>query len=84
MKPNRTCMTCGKKYLYCPTCEDMKDWPLWMLVWHDENCKKIYHILGFYTDKVYTKEEAKKKLSTCNINIDFPKKTQTIIDEIMR
>jgi hypothetical protein len=83
MKTNKICMTCGKKYYYCPNCEEMKNYPYWMSCWHDKNCKDIFEILGFYVDNIYSKEQAKEKLEACNLNNTFPIKIQNIINEII-
>ena len=62
---NRTCCICRTPYTYCYNCNEDKNKPMWMTVFHDDNCRKIYYTCSNYEVGHYgTKEEAKEKLET--------------------
>ena len=81
---NRICKTCGKQYYFCTNCNKTLNSPQWMLMWHDENCKKVFEIVSDYAQKHITKADAKKRLETCNMRVfyTFNEKIRTYIEEI--
>ena len=84
-KNNRTCVLCGSKYTYCPTCSDYANYPRWMGLFHDENCKKIFYTVNGYLEKAIPLKEAKEILQKCDLSVKD--KTSSIfanhIDEIL-
>ena len=64
----RTCLLCGKEYLYCNTCAKDKTKPAWMSEFHEENCKTLFQICTDFNMKFLTKDEAKKELLKCDIS----------------
>lgn len=85
MAKTRTCVLCGNKYSYCPTCPSDVDKPTWYFVFCGERCKTVNAILSAHTAGKLSKEEAKNRLSgidisDMNIKIDENLKH---IDEIM-
>lgn len=83
---NRKCVICGVRYTYCPGCGEDKDKPAWMSIFHDENCKNIYHITSNYIGNAITKEEAIEQLKECKINTTddynpvFKERIESILD----
>lgn len=82
---NRICKTCGKQYFYCTNCDKTLNSPQWMLMWHDENCKKIFEIVSDYAQKRISKADAKSKIQACNLQVyyTFKEKIRNYIDEIL-
>jgi hypothetical protein len=68
MQTNRTCYCCGKDYYYCPTCEDQKDLETWHIMFHDENCKDIFHTCREDFLKHITREKSIENLKKCNLD----------------
>ena len=64
----RTCLLCGEKYSYCPTCTPDKYKPTWMNEFHSENCKKIFDICTRYNMQLLSKEEAQAALEKCDLS----------------
>lgn len=62
MEHKRTCVVCGAEYSYCTGCADYAQYPKWMAVYHDKNCRSIYHALAGYMSGRLTKEQAKSQL----------------------
>ncbi len=81
---NRVCKTCGKEYYYCSNCDKTLNSPQWMLMWHDENCKNVFEIVSDYVQKHISKDEAKKRLSACDLTKEytFKESIRKYIDEI--
>ena len=82
---NRTCKTCGKQYFYCTNCDKTLNSPQWMLMWHDENCKKVFETVSDYAQKRISKEDAKSKIEACNLKVyyTFKEIIRNYIDEIL-
>ena len=64
----RECFLCGEKYNYCPTCSQDKTKPTWMAEFHDENCKDIFSICTRFNMQLFTKEEAREAIETCDLS----------------
>lgn len=65
---NRTCAICGKAYRYCPSCYEDRHLENWHIMFHDENCKNIFHIL---TDNYFSHisdTAAAEKLGKCDLS----------------
>ena len=56
-----------------------------MLMWHDENCKKIFEVASNYAQGAITKEDAKSELDGCNLRVfyTFKENIRTILEEIL-
>lgn len=67
-KLNRVCFTCGQKYSYCTDCYEDRHLETWHIMFHDENCKKIFNIINKHFYKYITTEEAIKLLKACNLS----------------
>lgn len=68
MANNRICLTCGKAYEYCGSCNDNLRFPVWMNIFDTENCKNIFETVSDYAQKMITKDCANEKLSKCNLS----------------
>lgn len=77
----RTCEICGTKYKYCNNCGEYQNYPRWMFLFHDENCRDIWSAINAYRAGTNTAYEAKKRLEKLDITnvVDVYKK---YIDEI--
>lgn len=82
MANNRICLVCGKAYEYCEHCSGNKS-PIWMNLYHDNNCRQIFHAVSDYNQKVITKEEGRERLSECDLNIELKDNFKKYVDEIM-
>jgi len=49
-RSTRKCIVCGKEYEFCGGCK-RKNKPSWMNLYHDENCKNIWHAITTFYDK---------------------------------
>lgn len=67
-KLNRVCCTCGQKYSYCTDCYEDRYLETWHIMFHDENCKKIFNIINKHFYKHITTEEAIKMLKACDLS----------------
>lgn len=83
---NRTCKVCGKKYRYCPSCDEDMNMPKWRAMFHDENCMKIFNILSANGVGRVSDIEAKRRLSRCDISAaaSFDENIKNHIDVIMK
>lgn len=84
MKNNRVCIVCYAQYSYCNNCKEHMHFPTWMNIYHSENCRNIFNIISSYLGQKITKEEAKKRLDSCDLTYkDNLKETiKNAIDEI--
>ena len=67
-KNNKTCIVCGEKYTFCPTCSDTNNLKMWKNIYHNENCKDIFNTASDYLAGAITKEEAKEKFDACDLS----------------
>lgn len=67
-KNNRTCIVCGEKYTYCPTCSEYSKLKPWHSIYHNENCKELYTTASDYLANTITKEEASDKFNKCDLS----------------
>ena len=56
---NKTCICCGKKYTFCPSCSEFDKYPRWMNIYHDENCREIFMVTSDFIAGDIVKDEAK-------------------------
>jgi len=49
-RSTRKCIVCGKEYEFCGGCK-RKNKPSWMNLYHDENCKNIWHAITTFYDE---------------------------------
>ena len=82
MANNRICLVCGKAYEYCGSCNGKK-LPTWMNLFHDENCRQIFHAVSDYSQNVITKDNGRDKLSGCDLSIEMKDNIKNIVDKIM-
>ncbi|GEM_PF-1707094 len=68
-KNNRTCIICGHQYRYCGGCAEYARLPVWMNIYHDENCKKIAEILMGFEGGDYDLGGAKAMLLECDLSV---------------
>lgn len=84
-KKNRTCYVCQEEYSYCPSCS--KDYlkPTWMVMFHDENCKKIFETLQQYSLKELSAEEALLVIEQCDLSQKnkFRNDSKKVINELL-
>lgn len=73
-KRNRTCLTCGTKYSYCPTCSVDKAKPTWMTEFCNEVCKELFGTATRYNMQVLTKSEAKEIIE----NLELKEKSEYV------
>lgn len=67
-KFERECVTCGKKYQYCPHCDDFAHLPKWMSTYCGASCRELMLTTISYADKKITKEQAKERYLTCDLS----------------
>lgn len=86
-KLNRVCCTCGEKYSYCTDCYEDRHLETWHIMFHDENCKKIFDALNRHFYKHITTEDAIKLLKMCdlsnfdNLNDDIKKDIKDVMSQ---
>ena len=67
-KNNKTCIVCGEKYTFCPTCSEAKDLEMWRNIYHSENCKKLFHAASGYHAQTATIEEVRARFDECDLS----------------
>ena len=83
-KNNKTCILCGKVYTYCEHCKDFAHLPVWMNIFHEENCKKIFSIATEYNLGNISEDVAKDKLADCDLSNkdNFKQNVKDLIDKL--
>lgn len=66
-KNNRKCIVCGKEYHFCPSCAEGRSTP-WKTIYHDDNCRQIYHVVSWYLANDIKKDEAIESLKKCDLS----------------
>lgn len=86
MTYERKCVICSSVYEFCPTCASYDKEPRWKLLFHDENCKKIYEVANAYGSEQMSAEEAKAKLEKLDLSNkkNFATGVRDTIDRIFR
>ena len=84
MEYKRICQVCGKEYRYCVYCEEFNDKPKWMMLFHDDNCRKIFHAVSDYLAGESDAETTKNLLNDCDITNPerFNRNVQKVISEL--
>lgn len=84
-KNNATCSICGKGYYMCQSCSEQRRNSPWKLYTDTSEHYKIYQILHGFTIGVYTKQEAREKLSKIDLSDkeSFRNEISKQIDAIM-
>lgn len=67
-KNNKSCIVCGEKYTFCPTCADTKKLEMWRNIYCSENCKKIFHAASGYYAQTVSIEEVKARFDACDLS----------------
>lgn len=85
-KNNKTCIVCNAKYTFCTHCSDFDFEPRWKAIFHDENCRKIFHCLTEYNANNIDKDAAIKELEQCDLSNknSFKETLQKEIDELLK
>lgn len=81
MAYERECLLCKKHYRYCPYCSDFEHEPRWKIMFHDENCNRIFDTLQKHSTKKYTDAEAVKILKSCDLSV-LKNSTETIRKQV--
>ena len=63
----RTCVVCGEVYNYCPRSCNCNKYPVWHILYHDDNCHDIWTTITADYD-IHGKEYAANKLKTLDIS----------------
>lgn len=78
---NKTCVMCGTKYKYCPSCGASD--PTWKALFHDEVCRKLYYIIQEYNNQRIDQATAAKQLQDIGITSGKGYKPSKKIDSIL-
>lgn len=68
-KNNKTCIVCGNKYTYCPSCAEFSHLPSWYGIFDSENCKNIFNAASDYLAGLITVEQATSILKDCDLSL---------------
>lgn len=81
----RNCKICQTRYDYCPHCNSDKDKPNWMMLFHDDNCFKIFDTLQKHSTKEYTDKQAIQIFQECDLSAldNATESIQKQVSEIM-
>lgn len=82
-RDNKICVSCGKKYSFCPNCGAKKYHEMWKNLYCSQNCKRVFDIVSDYVGGLLPASAAKEKLSECDLTTDFKQNLRARIDEIM-
>lgn len=63
----RICITCGKKYVYCPNCQKGDPSETWRNIYCSDECRDIYKICNSFAFGHINVETAKKQLDKYGI-----------------
>jgi hypothetical protein len=83
MSKNKTCIVCNAKYEYCGHCDTNLKNNRWKNNYCSENCRDIFKTVTDYIGKIITIEDAKQRLSKCNLNISATEQLNKYIVEIL-
>lgn len=78
MASKRICLSCGKEYSYCPSCEGSNILDRWKINFDTPECKNVFDTLSAYHMNLIDKEEFKNRVG----NYDASKFTDKIQKEI--
>ena len=67
-KNNRKCIVCGTQYHYCNSCAEHMKNPVWMNIYHNENCKNLFTIASDYLNNVIDSATASEKFKKCDLS----------------
>ena len=82
MANNRICLTCGKPYAYCGSCQSSLNLPVWKNIFDTENCKTVFETVSDYAQNAITKEAARIRLSKCDVSGVFKDNIKSFIEDI--
>lgn len=78
----RTCVLCGKKYEYCPRCDETR--PTFYLKYCGENCRDISLVMNKYSFKHLSQDEAAAELSKLNLELEkYKEQDKKYIENIL-
>ena len=78
----RTCVLCGKKYEYCPRCDETR--PTFYLKYCGENCRDISLVMNKYSFKHLSQDEAAAELSKLNLELEkYKEQDKKYIESIL-
>ena len=64
---DRSCICCGTRYQYCPTCSNDRMKPTWMTEFCGEDCKELWTVATKFNMQMLTKEEVKEAISALKL-----------------
>lgn len=76
---NAVCTVCGKKYHVCQSCRKIGSFVPWRTVADSPACYQIFQILSSHTNNRISDQEAKKRLSECDL-----KELDTFLPDIQK
>lgn len=84
-KFDKICVVCGKKYQYCDSCSDFRNFPRWMNAYCSENCRTIFNTMMAYKSKLKTAQEAAEILGKCDLSKkdSFDAGIQAFINDVL-
>ena len=80
-RTNRTCVVCGGKYFYCPTCSTNR-LPSWYATFDGEDCKKIFKTCIAFNMGHITATEAKAELAGIKLGGNYSADVKDALDRI--
>ena len=66
----RECKICGKKYEYCGHCPNKNPLEPWRNLYCSENCRDAFKVMGDFTAKKISANEAKAKLDKYGLCVE--------------
>lgn len=67
MASNRSCICCGDKYSYCPSCGSDRFKPAWYATFCSETCKTLWETLSKYSMKFVSEKEAAETIQSLSL-----------------
>lgn len=62
MSKYRTCLSCGKEYVYCPHCGNEDFLAAWKILFDCEECMDVFQVVSDYNSGSLTEQDAQKAL----------------------
>lgn len=84
-KYTKHCAICDVTYEYCNRCGAHSHLPMWMTMFHDENCKNIFEITSAYYAGSRSEDVVREQLLACDLSNKehFTQKTQEVIEKLI-
>ena len=65
---DRTCLICGKKYVFCPNCAESKPSDSWKALYCSQACRTAFDMLSKFVNGHISADVAYEKLSALDID----------------